>query len=51
MKNKLLKVHPGDNVIVALTNLSKGEVVNYNGEDFVLQNDIPAKLPMPCGRQ
>lgn len=43
MKNKLLKVHPGDNVIVALTNLSKGEVVNYNGEDFVLQNDIPAK--------
>jgi altronate hydrolase len=28
---------------VALTNLSKGEVVNYNGEEFVLQEDIPAK--------
>ena len=43
MKQKLLKVHPDDNVLVALTNLSKGELVNYNGEEFVLQDDIPAK--------
>lgn len=43
MKQKLVKVHPGDNVLVALTNLSKGERVQYNGEEFVLQDDIPAK--------
>jgi altronate hydrolase len=43
MKQKLAKVHPADNVLVALTNLSKGETVHYNGEDFVLQDDIPAK--------
>ncbi len=43
MKQKLVKVHPGDNVLVALTNLSKGEIVNYNGEEFTLQDDIPAK--------
>lgn len=43
MKQKLLKVHPVDNVLVALTNLLKGDVVNYNGEEFVLQDDIAAK--------
>src|SRR5258705_7057530 len=43
MKQKLVKVHPGDNVLVALTNLSKGERVNYHDEEFILQDDIPAK--------
>lgn len=43
MKQKLVKVHPGDNVLVALTNLAKGELVHYNGEEFVMQDDIPAK--------
>lgn len=43
MKSRLVKVHPDDNVLVALTNLSKGETVGYNGEGFVLQDDIPAK--------
>lgn len=43
MGNKVLKVNPKDNVIVALQNLSKGETVTYNGEAFVLQEDIPAK--------
>jgi len=43
MKQKLAKVHPADNVLVALTNLAKGETVNYNGEEFILQDDIPAK--------
>ncbi|MEO6540609.1 MAG: altronate dehydratase family protein [Ferruginibacter sp.] len=43
MKQKLLKVHPADNVLVALTNLLKGEQVNYKGEEFILQDDIPAK--------
>ncbi len=43
MKRKILKVHPKDNVIVALQNLNKGETVSLDGVDYVLQEDIPAK--------
>ena len=43
MKHNVLKVHPKDNVIVALTNLSKGETVSYGGRDYFLQDVIPAK--------
>jgi altronate hydrolase len=43
MKNNIVKVHPDDNVLVALTNLSKGEHIVYNGTDLVLQDNIPAK--------
>ncbi len=43
MKQSVLKVHPKDNVLVALTSLSKGAVVSYNGEEFTMQEDIPAK--------
>jgi altronate hydrolase len=43
MKNTVLKVHPEDNVLVALQNLTKGDTVKYNGSDYLLQNNIPAK--------
>ncbi len=43
MKHKVLKVHPKDNVIVALTNLARGETVSFGGTDYFLQDDIPAK--------
>ena len=43
MKHKVLKVHPKDNVLVALTNLSKGEIISFEGADYLLQEDIPAK--------
>lgn len=43
MGNKVLKVNPKDNVIVALQDLAKGEAVQYNGETYILQEDIPAK--------
>jgi len=43
MKHAILKVHPKDNVIVALRKLDKGETVSFNGEQFVLQETIPAK--------
>src|SRR5437868_14872202 len=43
MKQKILKVHPADNVLVALTNLGKGETVTYNGEEYLLTDNIPAK--------
>ena len=43
MKHKVLKVHPKDNVIVALANLSKGDKISFEGEDYVLQDNITAK--------
>lgn len=41
--NKYLKIHPDDNVIVALTNLSKGTIIENNGNSITLQQDVPAK--------
>ena len=43
MKHKVLKVHPKDNVIVALSNLSKGENISFEGEEYILQDAINAK--------
>lgn len=43
MNQKVLKVHPDDNVIVALQDLPKGEKVIYNGVDYTVVDDIPAK--------
>ena len=43
MAHKILKIHPEDNVLVALTDLSVGETVEYEGEEIKLVHDIPAK--------
>lgn len=43
MKNKVLKVHPKDNVLVALSDLKAGEIINFQGVDYHLVNDIAAK--------
>ena len=43
MKQLILKVHPNDNVLVALQNLSKGDTMTFEGLSIVLQEDIPAK--------
>jgi len=43
MKQRVLKVHPRDNVLVALTDLSKGETITYEGQEYILQDDIRAK--------
>jgi altronate hydrolase len=43
MKQIALKVHPNDNVLVALQNLSKGQVVPFNGEGYLMLEAIPAK--------
>ena len=40
---KLLQVHPKDNVLVALTDLKKGENIYHNDVGYVLQEDIGAK--------
>jgi altronate hydrolase len=43
MKQRILKVHPADNVLVALQALRKGETVHWLGEDHVPAADISAK--------
>jgi altronate hydrolase len=43
MKQNVLKVHPDDNVIVALQDLPKGSTVNYEGKAYEVVEDIPAK--------
>jgi altronate hydrolase len=43
MKHRVLKVNPKDNVIVALADLSKGETISFEGEEYVLQDNINAK--------
>ena len=39
----ILKIHPSDNVAVALTDLRKGETVKLNDTDYILVSDVPAK--------
>lgn len=43
MEKKVLKINIKDNVIVALQDIVKGESIFYNNENFILQDDIPAK--------
>jgi altronate hydrolase len=43
MKQNVLKVHPSDNVLVALVNLQKDAVINFEGVDYTLQDNIAAK--------
>lgn len=43
MRHKITKVHPDDNVLVALTNLEAGEEVMYNGISLRLPSRVPAK--------
>ncbi|WP_461451571.1 UxaA family hydrolase [Mucilaginibacter sp.] len=43
MKQKITKVHPKDNVMVALTDLQAGESVTYQGNSYTPIEFIPAK--------
>ncbi|MCE5262503.1 MAG: altronate dehydratase family protein [Deltaproteobacteria bacterium] len=43
MKQNVLKIHPADNVVVALNDLRKGETVHYQGKDYLPAENIPAK--------
>ncbi|HEY1872606.1 MAG TPA: UxaA family hydrolase, partial [Chitinophagaceae bacterium] len=43
MKQLVVKVHPRDNVLVALKDLAKGEKISFEGNEYVLQDRIPAK--------
>ena len=43
MNQKALRIHPGDNVAVALSDLPKGEKVAVDGEEYLMAEGIPAK--------
>lgn len=43
VKRLVVKMHPQDNVLVALTDLTKGESVTFENETFILQDTIKAK--------
>ena len=43
VKRLVVKMHPNDNVLVALTDLNKGESVVFEGQTFLLQDRIKAK--------
>lgn len=41
--NTVLRIDAKDNVLVALTDLEKGTIINYQGATYTLLDDIPAK--------
>ena len=43
MKNSILKINEQDNVLVALQDLAKETIIQYEGKAIMLQEDIPAK--------
>ena len=43
MAHKVLKVNSKDNVIVALSNLTRGEVILFEDKEYIMQENIPAK--------
>ena len=43
MKQLILKVHPNDNVLVALSDLKSSQIVNYQGKTYTLEQDVNAK--------
>jgi len=43
MNQQVLKVHPKDNVLVALTNLKAGQIVGFQGVNYHLVDDVDAK--------
>lgn len=43
MASRFLKIHPADNVFVALADLKRGEEIHYENHTFLLVEDVPAK--------
>ena len=43
MRQLILKVHPDDNVLVALSDLKAGETVTYQDKAYTLLQNVNAK--------
>jgi altronate hydrolase len=53
-RERILKLHPSDNVLVALEDLLQGARISFSGHDLVLTSAVPAKhklalAPIPAG--
>ncbi len=42
-QGRVLRVDPHDNVLVALADLTKGEIIKSSGNDYLVLTDVPAK--------
>jgi len=43
MANKVLKLDSKDNVLIALTDLRKGDQIPFDSQTYILESDVPAK--------
>jgi altronate hydrolase len=43
IRSNILKIHPQDNVLVALSDLRGGDLVQMDGVSLLLKSDVPAK--------
>jgi altronate hydrolase len=43
MPNKVLKLDPKDNVLIALTDLQRGEPIRFDSQSYILESAVPAK--------
>ena len=43
MSSSVLQLNPSDNVLVALKDLRKNEPISFNGQNYALITDVPAK--------
>ena len=43
MPNKVLKLDPRDNVLIALADLREGEQIPFDSQTYTLESDVPAK--------
>src|SRR5258708_37582654 len=43
MRNKVLKLDSKDNVLIALTDLRRGQQIPFDSETYSLESDVPAK--------
>ena len=43
MLSQVIKIHPDDNVLVALTDLSRGDSVFSDGVTYAIKSSVPAK--------
>jgi altronate hydrolase len=43
MQNSVLKIDSKDNVLIALTDLRKGDHITYADQAYILMSDVPAK--------
>src|SRR5947209_12865350 len=42
-RSTVLRLDPRDNVLIALQDLRKGDLVSFSGREFVLASDVPRK--------